>query len=89
MAESYAAGAASVQFWLGYDLQQIEIGGISIVDYGTAAPPVDPPSYRGQEQDAPWRAAAAERIERILKRPDRHGDGPTATRSRTRPWRCG
>ncbi|MDQ3621580.1 MAG: endo-1,4-beta-xylanase [Verrucomicrobiota bacterium] len=67
MAESYSAGAASIQFWLGYDLQQIEIGGISVLDYRTTQPPLDPVSYQGREQDAPWRAGAAERIEQFRK----------------------
>ena len=71
MAESYAANAYNFSFWVTYDHQEIEIGGISILDYGpgvafsdlglTAWP------YAEHAADAPWRAAAAARIDTYRK----------------------
>lgn len=69
MVETYGAGGLSVGFWLAYGTQEIEIGGLSLVNYGQGYPIQTLPgySYEGHEPDAAWRAAAAERIERIRK----------------------
>ena len=66
-----AANEAQIMFRAGYDPQVIEIGSLQVLDYGPAVPladlPYTPLTYRGREADAPWRAAAAERIERLRK----------------------
>jgi GH35 family endo-1,4-beta-xylanase len=61
----------NLSFWVNFQLQQIEIGGFSLRNYG---PDVDPASlnlagfpYPGAEPDAPWRAAASARIEQHRK----------------------
>ncbi len=68
---SYAAGEAQVVFRLGYAPQTIEIGGLSIVNYGRHRQLAELPrtrlTYRGREADAPWRAEAAARIEQLRK----------------------
>lgn len=77
MAESYTstngrtAEGYNFSFWVTYANQEIEIGGLSVVNYGqnvsfdslnlTAWP------YAGRAADAPWRKAARDRIERIRK----------------------
>ncbi|MEK7407115.1 MAG: endo-1,4-beta-xylanase [Acidobacteriota bacterium] len=69
MADSFEAGQYNVQFWMGFEPQVIEIGGVSVANYGPA-PVADLPvdrRYDGWQPEAPWRAAAAERIERIRK----------------------
>jgi endo-1,4-beta-xylanase len=58
--ESYNAGEASIFFSVGQALQTIEIGDVSITRVGGSG-------YLGKEPDAPWRQAAAERIDRIRK----------------------
>ena len=54
-----------------YSLQVIEIGGVQAFDYGTALKldelPFTPDNYNGRQLAAAWRAAAAERIERLRK----------------------
>jgi GH35 family endo-1,4-beta-xylanase len=68
---SYAAGEAQMIFRLGYEPQKIEIAGVSVENFGTkvalASLPVTKLEYPGMDQAAPWRAAAAERIEKIRK----------------------
>lgn len=58
-------------FQLGYADQEIEIGGVELVNYGKQVKPEDLPatsvSYPGREPDAAWRKPAAERIEKIRK----------------------
>jgi len=69
MVETYSAGGLSVGFWLAYGTQEIEIGGLSLMDYGQGYPIQTLPGfyYEGHEPDAAWRAAAAGRIESIRK----------------------
>lgn len=75
MAEDYPAGSSSgsdgynLSFWVTFDPQEVEIGGLSLVDYGQSYPIQNLPGwpYEGHEPDAPWRAAAAARIEKIRK----------------------
>jgi len=70
IAESYQPREAYFDFWLGYDPQVIEIGGVKIekqlptfnvrdIDTGYI--------YQGREPDAEWRKQAAERIDQIRK----------------------
>ena len=61
----------NLSFWVNAQLQQVEIGGFQLLNYG---PDFDIRSlnlvglpYDGSAADAPWRAAAAERIEKYRK----------------------
>ncbi|MBC8009182.1 MAG: endo-1,4-beta-xylanase [Burkholderiales bacterium] len=65
------AGAATLAIRFGGAIQSLEVGGVRLLNYG---PGVDPGSlartvtrYEGHAPDAPWRAAAAARIEKIRK----------------------
>jgi endo-1,4-beta-xylanase len=58
--ESYEPGQAQLFFSLGYSPQTIEIGGLSALNHG-------PIGYLGQAQNAAWRKAAEERIDKIRK----------------------
>jgi GH35 family endo-1,4-beta-xylanase len=66
-----AAGAASLSIRFGASVQVFELGGLTLLDCGPAAVLADLPRtvtrYEGWAADAPWRAAAAARIERIRK----------------------
>jgi endo-1,4-beta-xylanase len=68
---SYAAGEARVIFRLGYEPETIQIGGLSVENFGKqlalSALPTTKITYPGMEPDAPWRKAAAERIESLRK----------------------
>ena len=68
---AYDKGQAEVFFTLGLREQSIEIGGIRLVNYGTAKKVADLPftrlGYGGSEANAGWRKAAEERIEKIRK----------------------
>jgi GH35 family endo-1,4-beta-xylanase len=68
---SYAPGEAQMIFRLGYEPQKIELGGFRVENFGTkvalSSLPVTKLGYPGMEPDAPWRSAAAERIEKIRK----------------------
>ncbi len=70
IAENYNPREAYFDFWLGYDPQLIEIGGVSIdrqpADFNPRAVETGY-TYPGREPDAPWRAAAAERIDKLRK----------------------
>ncbi|MEA3208767.1 MAG: endo,4-beta-xylanase [Chthoniobacter sp.] len=67
----YPAGRAMVIFRAGFDPQTIEIGGVQVLDFGLGFPseklPSTPVTYIGRDADAPWRKAAAERIEKNRK----------------------
>lgn len=55
---------------LGFSLQQVEIGGLTLTNHGKSQPVTAFPNdftYAGRETDAPWRAAAALRIEQFRK----------------------
>jgi endo-1,4-beta-xylanase len=58
--EAYQPGEAQIFFSFGFAPQVIEVGGISITNHG-------PIAYLGRDLNAPWRAAAKERIEKIRK----------------------
>lgn len=68
---SYAPGEAQVIFRLGYQPETILIGGVTVENFGKQLVLADLPttklSYPGMEPDAPWRKAAAERIEQLRK----------------------
>ena len=71
MAETYAANAYNFSFWVTFPNQEIEIGGLSILDYGPGVPfselGLSTWPYAERAADAPWRAAAAARIDRYRK----------------------
>jgi uncharacterized protein (TIGR03437 family) len=71
MAQTYAAGAYNLSFWVTFPNQEIEIGGFTILDYGPNVPfsqlGLTSWPYEGRAADAPWRADAAQRIERYRK----------------------
>jgi endo-1,4-beta-xylanase len=68
---SLQKGNVRIVFHLGFAPQTVEIGGISLLDFGPKASlsdlPVTKLTYKGREPDAPWRKQAAERIERARK----------------------
>jgi endo-1,4-beta-xylanase len=70
-AADYAPGAAQMNFHLGFVTQTIEIGGISVVDYGGKVKVSDLPNtpftYEGRDPRATWRADAEARIEQFRK----------------------
>jgi len=72
-AEAHAAGAAQVNFRLGWAAPQtVEIGGVTVTNWAKTKTLADFPDvvdYPGRAADAPWRAAAAARIE-TLRRAD-------------------
>ncbi|MBI5280436.1 MAG: endo-1,4-beta-xylanase [Candidatus Solibacter usitatus] len=70
MAEDYAPGGYYVDFWFSQQRQVALLGGITVDDYGQGVKGVDlglDPLYEGAAADAPWRAAAEERIEKLRK----------------------
>jgi endo-1,4-beta-xylanase len=70
-AQAYGPGEAQVIFRLGYEPQTIDIGGVTVENFGKKlaleALPKTQITYGGMESDAPWRKAAAERIDAIRK----------------------
>ncbi len=70
-AMSYAAGDAQLTLRLGYEPQTIQIGGITLENFGKQLVLADLPTtkvtYPGMEADAAWRQAAAARIEKFRK----------------------
>jgi GH35 family endo-1,4-beta-xylanase len=69
--EDEPAGGAQLNFHLGFNPQTIEIGGVTLVNYGKTRNVKDFPitqlSYAGREPGAAWRKAAAARIEKYRK----------------------
>lgn len=65
------AGKGELSFFLGSQIQVVDIAGLELANYGPAAKieqlPVTRYRYLGQDAGAAWRKAAAERIERIRK----------------------
>jgi GH35 family endo-1,4-beta-xylanase len=72
-AQAYAPGAAQMILRLGYQKEIVEFGGVTVENFGKKLALVDLPvttiTYRGMESDAPWRAAAADRIDKLRKAP--------------------
>ena len=67
---SYSTGAAHVAIHLGFPPQTIELGGLVITNYGKTRQLAEFPNdltYPGRSLDAPWRVAAAQRIEQLRK----------------------
>lgn len=66
-----APGAMQLSLRVGYPPQTLEIGGVKLLNFGPEVDPNDLPKtdsrYAGYEADAPWRAEAARRIEKIRK----------------------
>jgi GH35 family endo-1,4-beta-xylanase len=70
MAEDYGAGGYYLDFWMGQQVQQAEIGGIRAVNHGPGVRPEDvgiDPLYDGAAPEAPWRAEAEARIDSLRK----------------------
>jgi endo-1,4-beta-xylanase len=73
--ENYAPGSAHLIFRMGYHRQTLEIAGFEVRDFGPEMAKENLPAtrtdyrYAGMEDDAPWRAAAQERIETVRKAP--------------------
>jgi endo-1,4-beta-xylanase len=71
MADTFAANTYNFSFWVTYPNQEIEIGGISIMNYGPGVSfsdlNLDGWPYDGHAADAPWRKAANDRIEKYRK----------------------
>ena len=69
--QDYEAGALKIVFQAGYLPMTFEVGGVQAINYGKRKPlddlPYTPLTYVGREKDAPWRAAAAQRIEQHRK----------------------
>jgi GH35 family endo-1,4-beta-xylanase len=69
--EDLAAGKSHVSFRMGYGRQVFELAGLTLTNYGAKVKvgdlPQTLPTYDGMDPVAPWRKAAAERIERIRK----------------------
>jgi len=67
----FAAGDLSLAVHLSQHVQQLEFGGVILLNLGKgvdiAKLPYTPRTYAGREKDAPWRKTAAERIERYRK----------------------
>lgn len=65
------AGEALISIRAGFRPQVIEVAGVEVRNYGKSFKPSGLPrtrvDYPGRAADAPWRKAAAERIERIRK----------------------
>lgn len=70
---SYAPGTLGIGFHIGQQVQDLRFGGISVLNYGSDVELSDlpndfaPGNYDGNEDDAPWRAPAAERIDQLRK----------------------
>ena len=64
-------GAATLALRFGSAIQSLEVGGVTLINCGPNADLAKLPRtvtrYEGSAPNAPWRAAAAERIERIRK----------------------
>jgi len=70
-AMDYGAGEVALHFQAGGSRQTMEIGGLRVIGYGQGVVlgqlPYTPLSYKGRAADAPWRAEAAESIEKNRK----------------------
>ncbi len=66
-----AAGQAQIRLHIGFLPQTIEVADIHVTDYGNSVKLSDLPqtqyTYEGREANAPWRKAAAARIEKYRK----------------------
>lgn len=70
MAADYAPGEYNIEFWMGAQVQTVEIGGVRFDNYGqgvTAEQFGLDTLYDGAADDAGWRREAEERIEKLRK----------------------
>ncbi len=70
MAADYAPGDYNIEFWMGAQVQTVEIGGVTFDNYGqglTASHFGLDSLYAGAAEDAPWRREAEGRIDRLRK----------------------
>ena len=70
IAENYNPRESYFDFWLGFDPQVIEVGGVKIEkqEQGFNVQGIETGnSYQGRESGAPWRRDAAERIDKHRK----------------------
>lgn len=71
--DNYPVGDMSVGFHLAYQQQVLEFGGMTMINYGNTVSLSNLPqvlnieNYPGSDPNAPWRAAAANRIEQHRK----------------------
>lgn len=71
--KAYAVGAMAMGFHLATEIQNIDIGGFTALNYGSSYTLDDLPSsfspsnYGGNEADAAWRSSANDRIESVRK----------------------
>ncbi len=69
--EDLDAGQSHICFRMGYQPQAFDLAGLTLLDYGTSKKLSDMPQtkigYEGMEEDAPWRKAAQDRIEKLRK----------------------
>jgi endo-1,4-beta-xylanase len=69
--KNFVAGDYDLSLHLGIQAQTLEFGGITMLNLGTNVDisklPLTRITYPGQEPDAPWRKAAAERIDKYRK----------------------
>ncbi|MEM1093789.1 MAG: endo-1,4-beta-xylanase [Bacteroidota bacterium] len=70
---TFNRGAARFQFNLGLVAQDVDLGGLALLNFGTAYAPEDlprrapAPDYAGSAENHPWRAEAAARIDQHRK----------------------
>lgn len=71
VADARDAGKVRLNLRVGYYVQSLQFGGLSVQRFPSGTPlaglPNTRPTYAGREADAPWRRESAERIERIRK----------------------
>lgn len=70
MAADYAPGDYNIEFWMGAQVQTVEIGGVAFDNYGQGLTAADfglDSLYAGAAEDAPWRREAEARIDRFRK----------------------
>lgn len=68
---SVPAGAATIELFVGYPLEVLQISQVSMLNYGQSKSPTDFPAccfnYTGRGLDASWRAPADARIQTLRK----------------------
>jgi endo-1,4-beta-xylanase len=71
VAESSSSNGYTVQFWLSYGPQEVDIGGLSVTNMGPAVEfkllELQNYPYEGHSPTAQWRDAAAKRIDKMRK----------------------
>lgn len=71
VAEAHETGTVRLNLRLGYYVQSLQLGGLSVRRFPAGTPlsslPETRPTYAGRAADAPWRREAAERIDTLRK----------------------